>query len=538
MDYNKLNEERISSTKIYAYDQITAISQKAINKQLANMYKANKTLKKISATLADDDYAGLFADLDPPEIELQLGTDNRAVYYFIKLKSGTLKYWKGYGPKAQQASCSVRDWVLALHVNLAFELAAFTNLPQDVKDRLKKLNDYSVQQLLIDFTSANIANYDAARSKIDLPSGDTAAESYWKLFMNDYFAELAKNKNDSVIHYLPKVTEAQKGYPVPTLPPTDLTFQNLPFVKSASDLGRVGENTMLVYLQMTGGHTMPRELLPVSANWVVPAPDSYSASYDGTVALSKTIFAEGWLLPALVEFNKRSTWIVDEAWWRSKDVIYVQYKLAGHMGWWDAKPGDLQWKAVETKDVDQKAKDKVKNAPGKWYKYHNRNGKDDDEGLFRVYEWGTTTNWCFLPEGYNENGKCEITVMGTTDVDLYVHIDLPRSTGWLKGEWSVNLIFDGVKDGELIIKADPIVPVVSHGADEAWLRDGDVTRFFDSVKRGLNSLSMQDVLNRLTGAFSDGWIFCFAGGGDFYIDKAVFNREQDLLCQLKYKFKA
>lgn len=113
-------------------------------------------------------------------------------------------------------------------------------------------------------TGANIANYDAARSKIDLPSGDTAAESYWKLFMNDYFAELAKNKNDSVIHYLPKVTEAQKGYPVPTLPPTDLTFQNLPFVKSASDLGRVGENTMLVYLQMTGGHPMPRELLPVS----------------------------------------------------------------------------------------------------------------------------------------------------------------------------------------------------------------------------------------------------------------------------------
>lgn len=81
MDYNKLNEERISSTKIYAYDQITAISQKAINKQLANMYKANKTLKKISATLADDDYAGLFADLDPPEIELQLGTDSTSIAF-------------------------------------------------------------------------------------------------------------------------------------------------------------------------------------------------------------------------------------------------------------------------------------------------------------------------------------------------------------------------------------------------------------------------------------------------------------------------
>ena len=53
----------------------------------------------------------------------------------------------------RQATLQVTDWTIALHVNLAFELAEFKSLPAPVQEHLKVLGDYSVQQLLIDFTS-------------------------------------------------------------------------------------------------------------------------------------------------------------------------------------------------------------------------------------------------------------------------------------------------------------------------------------------------------------------------------------------------
>ena len=75
-DLLRLSGERISSTKIYRYDMITAISEKAINKQLSKMHKANATLQTITMTLNGDDYAGLTATLGAPTIQLQLDTNS------------------------------------------------------------------------------------------------------------------------------------------------------------------------------------------------------------------------------------------------------------------------------------------------------------------------------------------------------------------------------------------------------------------------------------------------------------------------------
>jgi hypothetical protein len=117
--------------------------------------------------------------------------------------------------------------------------------------------------------------------------------------------------------------EGLKQYAMRTIPPTEITFQNLPFVTSDTDNGKPSDDNMLVYLQMTGNTPLSRELLPISmrkpyifvqnldlteashlkANWVVPTPND-TDRYDGTVVLSREIFLEGWLLPRLAEFNR------------------------------------------------------------------------------------------------------------------------------------------------------------------------------------------------------------------------------------------
>lgn len=78
MDYERFRQERITSTKIQPYHMITAVTQRAINKQLSMMHKVNPTLRNLSlkSTDPEDDYSGLEAELDPPTIELRLGTES------------------------------------------------------------------------------------------------------------------------------------------------------------------------------------------------------------------------------------------------------------------------------------------------------------------------------------------------------------------------------------------------------------------------------------------------------------------------------
>lgn len=84
--------------------------------------------------------------------------------------------------------------------------------------------------------------------------------------MGKYFTMLAERKNDTILHYLPlaPTEEVRKQYAMPTVPPTDFTFQNMPFVISNTDNGRPSDDNMLVYLQMTGNESIPHQLLTIS----------------------------------------------------------------------------------------------------------------------------------------------------------------------------------------------------------------------------------------------------------------------------------
>ncbi|KIM41721.1 hypothetical protein M413DRAFT_444966 [Hebeloma cylindrosporum] len=537
MDYTKLKQERIASTKIAPYDMITAVTQRAINKQFEKIHKVNDTLQTLSILSADpeDTYSRLDADLNPPTIELRLGTENRIVIFCLNIKQATLKYLKIKGMKVVMETVEIPSCVLALSVDLTFETVAFSKLPKEVQARLKVMNNYSVQQLLVDFTSTSLARMDDLKTTVQDHIEDLSAKASFNNFISKYFIQLGTRKDDFVLHYVPLATEeGRKKFAMPTIPPIDLTFQNMPFVLSASDKGQPSDDNMLVYLQITGDptkRTLPHELLPISANWVVPTPDN-TDRYDGTVALSKEIFLDGWLLPKLASFNKDSTWIVNNCWWKTDGPYTTVYSLTGQLGLDGASADDLKWVTVEAKDVDQTAKNKVKGS-GQWYKYYHYSHKDDNKEPWCIWQNGTTRNWLFIPEGYNDQGKCEIFISGSTFVEFYVKVNSPVQTGQVNAEWSTSLVLDGVNDGELIIKAADINPIITSKVNQEWL-----SHFTEPCETGLKKLSMTHILNEMRSVFQNGWDFVLPGGGDFYINKAVFNREKDLLCELKYKFKA
>ncbi|KAF5318840.1 hypothetical protein D9619_010766 [Psilocybe cf. subviscida] len=545
MDHAKLQQERLTSTKLEPYDMITAVTERSINAQLQAMHSNNESLRRILLTSpdTDDDWTGLNAELSAPTVQLKIGTEDRIVLFFVNIKSATLKYREIKGKKVEEKTCDFSDSRIAVSVNLTFETAAFTTLPPDVQKRLAVLNNYSINQLLIDFGSTSLARLDTKNSNVyeKLETIHLRAAAEFNIFMNMYFNALAGDHNVSVLHYIPLAsaeTDRQK-YPMPTIPPTKLTFQNIPFLTSASDKGSLNDNNMLVYLQMTDKDaTLPERLLEISANWVVPPPsDKEAERYDGTVALSRKIFLDGWLLPKLAEFNRDSTWIVKEAW--SEDTGFLNLgtviHMDGHMGWTGATESDIKWNAITADTVDQWAKDKVPGFAGDWYKFYNSNNKDDNGVIERVYQKGTTLNYCFIPESYASNGKCEILVAGVTQVEFYVNVDLIPSKAKVTGTWSTKLVLDGVNDGELVITAENITPKIDKEVNDAIFHGGDIDNLINAAESGLKNLNMTSLLSKITKVFRDGWDFILPGAADFYISKAVFNKRKDLLCELKYR---
>lgn len=87
-------------------------------------------------------------------------------------------------------------------------------------------------------------NFSENESKIGLPT--PLLKITFAAYVQDYITSLKNSdKHDhSIIHYLPKFKKPE-NYPIPTLPPTDLNFQNLRFVPGAEK-----DNNMLIYLQM------------------------------------------------------------------------------------------------------------------------------------------------------------------------------------------------------------------------------------------------------------------------------------------------
>jgi hypothetical protein len=106
---------------------------------------------------------------------------------------------------------------------------------------------------------------DTRRTTVENHIKDVTARSFFNLFIDKYFIVLAQ-KNEFVLHYMPLANEDyRKKYEMPSVPPTDFTFQNMPFVLDDKDKGAPSDDNMLVYLQMCG-HAMPDQLLPVSVS--------------------------------------------------------------------------------------------------------------------------------------------------------------------------------------------------------------------------------------------------------------------------------
>lgn len=109
--------------------------------------------------------------------------------------------------------------------------------------------------------------------------------------------------------------------------------------------------------------------------------------------------------------------------------------------------------------------------------------------------------------------------------------------GSILGKWSTSIILDGI-NGEIVIKVEEINPKIEEDIDEKLVDRDEIKTFREPLKDRMKHLTMTDLMNDMRDVLGNAWEFVLPGAGDFYIHKAMFNGDEDLLCELKYKFQA
>lgn len=179
-----------------------------------------------------------------------------------------------------------------------------------------------------------------------------------------------------------------------------------------------------------------------------------------------------------------------------------------------------------------------------------------------------TTNKIRIPVGLSPEGKSIIHLSGMTEVNTYVHIngvsfvvirlgdigktqyvsahcgntsDDPDSNTDFRGRvtcaWDVDIILDGAHKGKLAIDTKNVNFQVRTEFDKSSFDDGAAKFISDMADDLRNKMTHEDWIggfaDKLRSLFQGNWSFVLAGKRDFSVEKAFFNGEGDLLCELK-----
>ncbi|QDS68841.1 hypothetical protein FKW77_007160 [Venturia effusa] len=176
-----------------------------------------------------------------------------------------------------QSDVPNRAWTCTASVNLKLDTEEFANLPKDVQDKVKNLDDnmFSVQQLLLDVDTASLSDVPKVD---DLPPESEAARLLSMYFCSKYFGA-QKEAGRPVLGY----TVVRKDQTA-TLKPTNLNFHVSPLKATGADANL----KTLDYLCSTGTHNLPPG---TDFDWDWVSADDAKQTH-GVIAISRNTFRD------------------------------------------------------------------------------------------------------------------------------------------------------------------------------------------------------------------------------------------------------
>ncbi|KAG6003411.1 hypothetical protein E4U21_002044 [Claviceps maximensis] len=526
------------------FNEITALSQKAINNGMADLLDKHAELTKVQASF--EGIGTIDATLTSSQLSLNVtGQENLTSMYYCTLGSGTVHFTIG------NKDVDINEWTIAWTCTFdKEEIPPSSNEFKDVQNQIKQPGDFSISSLFFAFTNDHIINFDRQHSTFNKAKLSDDEKTYLSLILGHWYvgqdSKWLDRQKRTLAYALHTTKPETVNEQAPSFPPTSLKLQTYPYIapnqtKPGEGLGLVGDNNMLLYLQMTKNRDFPDiRLLEYSGNYVSPG-------MNGTIIIDRNIIWDSYLFrttpsPLLPLFNTYTyAWVgsanipglLGEQW--SISQADTSHSADANFYSWKQDASDpLKWTWTPSNDEQR---------------YHNK--FQSDGGWNRLDIDCTTSNKLSVV-----SGTAKIAASGVTDVkivcqsigttwpmnweyDYTIHVKIIWQTtitvtatdGGLK--FSLNLPTDLTRVFQ--VEADPL----QFRGDTSGTShlEGVKTRYQDLQDRlvqQFRKVSFGDAEKSLETDLNTSARFVIPGNASLSYEKPVFNNNGDLMIEASY----
>ena len=519
---------------LQGFDQIVAVSQDQINASLDAHFSLDpQSLEFNAQTESGDTMSGT---MNPPTVKLFVEFEPFKCRFSLHFVSGSFTYYTmrivNGKPEVVTHECPIDKWTLAFTVNLGLD--KLSSVPKEIADKIRIPGSYSVSQLLLDFTTADLMSFDPELSEtpgIDVPLGKSP-ERDGKLawFIQIYLEELMLTTNHNILGYAVTVPDPSVANPVaPSFPPTSVQFQTMDYRGSLPSKVPQGGLDCFLFLEMTDNRAAPHTLIDWTWNFVEPPSSPPGPREGGCMVIANANFWDAFFVPRATFLNRVALDTLNR--------VAGGYTTDSNI---DAE--DLGWTISPTRPSDSDLAWKSKSPTS--------------------IEW----DWSYNTEGggelnpYWHKNDTKVTVAldaNTIRFSAHTHfyrksIDIIPGRFGLKFtntldarmDWGFVFTLTSLADGSLGVDTTPMYSVsdgpevdVDYTSSSNVSREEVETQLRDSLKKELEgAVDNLDFVNDIAEAFKTHCShFVFPGGGTFFMKDPQFNDYGDVVVGLTYK---
>ncbi|KAK4690748.1 hypothetical protein P7C71_g6115, partial [Lecanoromycetidae sp. Uapishka_2] len=516
------------------YHQVIAISETMLNKQLKTYYDKNsnfRTMKVDNAMLGTLD-----VELGPPRVSIVIKDLARtSVNYHVYMKQGTIGYYDE--PAYRRAITdepvmeTVKDWEFVFAVDVVEGPEK-----EKIKETLRVKGDYSIERLLLMFSTAKVSSWNQTLSKIRmLDQSQPTAELMdtigglvggWLVKYDQLENRLrgvevrpdAKTKklvekavNFPLLYHAMPQDPALANPNIPSFPPSIVTHQTYEFVRNADvkekRLTNTTDRNCLMYLEMCKNvKNLPEKRLFEETNGNFVTADAKN-QIDGSMCFTRDLLFDGYLVPFFNPVIKQSQVYITQAWTdRSAEKMFS----------WNYRFGDDGTHQDYSNDFFLMKSMKVQ-SDGAWKDWFNN----------RVDDMENKAGWQWKTELQKKDANTDST-FHDTDISVGVAVT---------GSFTIALTFQAEKGAKFAVDVTypEEVEFKAWKSEAANIDSVDMKTIEKDLKTKLqeNLNSVKPYINTLKDTLKS-QAFVLAGGGYFDMVNPIFTHNGDLLVELKY----
>ncbi|CAE6481995.1 unnamed protein product [Rhizoctonia solani] len=536
-------------SQLAGFDQVVAISQWKINEDLEYRYATwKRSLQRFSAHSTDDKGGLMEATLSAPTVEIYVPGEPQKAIFRLNFQDGHFDY--AQGDTLQRLS--MKGWSLAFLASLPPSKITEDPsdlrpaIPDDVIHNIEKAGSYSLSQILIDLGTANVVEFNFARSVtpglVASDDNDAPKKQALEKFMKTYLQELSRD-GQNVLGYSISVTDPSVANPnAPSFAPVSVSVQTMPFADESNATDETRNRNALLFLEMLGntaGQSAPRPAIPLSGShaWI---PEGEV----GTMIVHKNVFWERFLAGHLIFF--------------AIDAVRFANTIAHWLKAEDMKgdlPDDKPWILSEDRpSADSWSTTDDHSAVFSW-PGHNKVSTDIPSGIFEgihkreeTWESAIAVGAEIVPGTHIIKIQTEIKYQYTDyRYDAYLTGD-PVTTHRVtkaKVRWEANLAFKSAVNAarlETDVKVQPPecyaeIDEAEHGIFGSLLEKRKVDEYMtEKVEKHLREkVKVEDITTSINVGLQKYPPFVFSGGGTFFMKSPTFTSEYDLQVYLDTK---